>query len=441
MATIIKNGTIITMNVNRDIAKADVLIQEDRIVGIGCFEPGPDDIVIDAEGQLVIPGLIQTHIHLCQTLFRGMANDLELLDWLNLRIWPLEAGHDAESLYYSSLLGSAELLRGGTTSLIDMGTVHHTDSIFEAVSKIGIRYLGGKCMMDHGELNAALLREDTDVSLQESVDLLERWDGKDSGRIRYAFCPRFVPSCSDTMLREVQSLASQYHVAVHTHASENRSEIELVEKERGMRNILYLDSLGLCNDRLILAHCIHVDEEEMKVIHDRGVHVAHCPSSNMKLASGVAPIWPYIIQGTSVGMGADGAPSNDNLNMFMEMRLAAFLQKPLYGPTSMPAEKVFEMATIGGARAMGMENEIGSIESGKKADIAVIDLDYLHSSPHSKASVYAQLVYQVQPQNVFCTLVDGKTVMLNGKILTASEEEVKAGAEASLQRVTGKLGM
>jgi cytosine/adenosine deaminase-related metal-dependent hydrolase len=184
-----------------------------------------------------------------------------------------------------------------------------------------------------------------------------------------------------------------------------------------------------------------VDEQEMKIIHDRGVHVAHCPSCNMKLASGIAPIYDYLQQGSSVSLGADGAAANDNLNMFQEMRLSALIQKPLHGPTSMPAERVFEMATIGGAKAMGLEQEIGSLEIGKKADVVLIDLKHWHSWPMSAGDVYAQLLYQVHPEDVACTIVDGKIVMQDGEMLTIPAEEVKNKAEASLQRVIKRSGI
>lgn len=440
MAIILKNGTLITMNPKREIIRADLRIENDRIASIGNLNPVEGDQVIDLEGKLIIPGLIQTHVHLCQTLFRGMANDLELLDWLNLRVWPLEAAHDEESLYHSACLGIAEMLRGGTTAIVDMGTVRHTDSIFRAVQETGIRYMGGKCMMDHGEENARLLAEDTEQSIRESVDLYERWHGKENGRIRYAFCPRFVPSCSEKMLHEVAKLSDELKAYVHTHASENRSECSLVEEERGMRNILYLDKMGLCHDRLILAHCIHVDKMETAVLRDHRVNVAHCPTCNMKIASGIAPIVNYLEQGITVGMGADGAPANDNLSMFHEMRMAAMIQKPLHGPTSMPAWQVFEMATLHGARTLGLEDEIGSLEPGKKADLAVLDISHYHSWPNSHTDPYGLIVYQLSASDVCLTMVDGKILACDGQVFNV-DAELCQRAEKSLQRVARRAGI
>lgn len=441
MSILIKNGTIVTMNAQRDVFNGDILIEGERIKEIGRIEDGAAQEMIDARGMLVIPGLIQTHIHLCQVLFRGMADDLELLDWLKMRIWPLEGGHDQESIYYSSLLGCAELLRGGTTSLIDMATVHHTESVFEAVEKAGIRYLGGKCMMDHGREVPESLKEDTGSSLQDSMDLYERWHSKANGRIRYAFAPRFAVSCTHELLQEVSRLSQQYHIPVHTHAAENRDEIEVVEAERGMRNVLYLNHLGLCSEQLILAHCIHISHEEMQILAGTGTNIAHCPASNLKLASGIAPVPELLGQGARVSLGSDGAPCNNNLSMFVEMRLAALIQKPLHGPTAMPAEQVFELATLGGARAMGLEKEIGSLEIGKKADVAVVNLNQWHTWPRNAAGVYAHMVYQSQAQDVYATIVDGKLLMKEGRLLSIDEDDVKSGSEASLARVRARVGL
>jgi len=441
MAIVIKGGTIVTMDLQREVLEGDLAVVGDRIAAVGDWAGAEGDQIIDARGMLVIPGLIQTHTHLCQTLFRGMGDDLELLDWLNQRIMPLEAAHDEESLYYSALLGCGELLRGGTTSIIDMGTLNHTDSIFRAVDKAGLRYLGGKCMIDNGLQPDSPLHEETEASLAESLELLQRWDGAAGGRLHYAFCPRFVPSCSEELLLGAATLAEQYGVPIHTHASENYSETVLVEEQRGQRNIIYLDRLGYCSPRLILAHCIHIDDEEKAVLATWGVNVAHCPSSNLKLASGIAPIPELMSQGARVSLGADGAPCNNNLNMFMEMRLAALLHKPRCGPTAMPARQVFEMATLNGARAMGLEQEVGSLEVGKKADIVLVDLRRWHTWPDRAADVYAQLVYQTQAADVCCTIVDGRVLMQEDRTLTINEAEVLAGSRQSWQRVKLRAGL
>ena len=441
MSTIIRNGTLVTMNSRRDILRADILIEGDRIKEIGELKGYKARQEIDAAGMLVIPGLIQSHVHLCQTLFRGLADDMELMDWLKQRIWPLEAAHDEESLYDSALLASAELISGATTSIIDMGTVRHSDSLFQAVKQSGLRYLGGKCMMDCGDEVPEELIDSREKSLQESMDLFERWNGQEQGRIHYAFCPRFAVSCSEELLREVSQLSDKFNIPVHSHASENRGEIRIVKKQQGLRNILYFEQLGLCHEKAILAHCIHINEEEMKILAEKQVNVVHCPASNLKLASGLAPVPPLLDMGARVSLGADGAPCNNNLSQFMEMRLAALIHKPFYGPTSMPAEKVFEMATLGGAQAMGQEEEIGSLEPGKKADLAIVNLGHWHNQPATHSSVYSQLVYQALSSDVRATMVDGRFLMQNAALLTIDAEAVKINSEKALDRILRRAGL
>ncbi|MFC5450549.1 5'-deoxyadenosine deaminase [Paenibacillus aestuarii] len=439
---LIRHAEIITMNGNGDILTGDIYIENDRIAAIGPdLNPPQVDKVIDARNRTIIPGFVQTHIHLCQTLFRGKGDDLELMDWLRTRIWPLEASHDEESIYYSAMLGIGELIQSGTTTIVDMETVHHTDFAFQAIAESGIRALSGKVMMDKGNEVPFELQEKTSESLQMSVDLLEKWNGHDGGRIQYAFSPRFVVSCTEELLREVQALSATYNVKVHTHASENRGEIEIVQAETGMRNIVYLDHLGLANDRLILAHCIWLDEEEKRIIHDRGVHVSHCPGSNMKLASGIAETPEMIKMDISVSLGADGAPCNNNLDMFNEMRLAALMQKPVHGPTAMDAGTVFRMATIGGAKAVGMEKEIGSLEVGKKADLAILDLNNFHVYPSFDVDPISRIVYSATRADVETTIINGKIVMENRIMRTVDKDIVLPEANRSIQRLLKRANL
>lgn len=441
MSLLVKNGLVITMNPQRDVLQADLCIENDRITAIQADSRFAADTVIDARGMLVIPGLIQTHVHLCQALFRGMADDMELLDWLKKRIWPLEGAHDEDSLYYSAQLGCAELLRGGTTGIIDMGTVHHTDAIFAAVEKAGIRYLGGKCLMDCGQEVPATLLENPLDAIEESIALYQRWEGAGGGRIHYCFCPRFAVSCSDRLLREVARLAAQENIPIHTHASENREEVKLVETQRGMPNVVYLDHLGLVGDKLILAHCIHLHDNEKDLLAASGTHVAHCPGSNLKLASGIAPIPDLLKRDINVSLGADGAPCNNLMSMFNEMRLAALIQKPIHGPLAMSAEAVFAMATISGAKAMGLSDQIGSLEVGKKADLAIVSLGPWHHHPNHGASVYSHLVYQSTASDVYATIVDGQVLMKEGQLLTITEKELRLNVSTSLQRVRQRCGV
>ncbi|WP_309091028.1 5'-deoxyadenosine deaminase [Domibacillus sp.] len=436
---LIKNAQIVTMNAQEEIINGDILIRDSRIEAVGpALDETPADRVIDASGRTVIPGFVQTHVHLCQTLFRGKGDDLELMDWLKKRIWPLEASHDEESVYYSAMLGIGELLQSGTTTIVDMETVHHTDSAFRAIAQSGIRALSGKVMMDKGNEVPLALQENTAASIQESVDLLEKWHMYDSGRIQYAFSPRFVVSCTEELLKEVQKLSVHYNVHVHTHASENRGEIAIVEQQTGMRNVIYLDHLGLANERLILAHCIWLDEEEKRIIREKGVHVSHCPGSNLKLASGIADVPELLDAGSSVSLGADGAPCNNNLDMFNEMRLAALIQKPIHGPTSMNARTVFRMATSGGARAVGMGHEIGSIEAGKRADLVMLNLNHFHTFPSYDVDPISRIVYSATRADVETTIVDGRIVMENSMMKTIDKTTVLREADASIKRLLKK---
>lgn len=437
---LIRHAEIITMNKREDIIRGDIRIRNNLIVEIGSgLEAQGDERVIDAMNRTVIPGFVQTHIHLCQTLFRGKGDDLELMDWLRKRIWPLEAAHDEESLYYSAMLGIGELITSGTTTIVDMETVHHTDYAFQAIAASGIRALSGKVMMDQKNPEApAALQEETAASLQESVDLLEKWNGYGNGRIQYAFSPRFVISCTEELLREVSSLSARYGVKVHTHASENPGEIELVQAMTGMRNVIYLDHLGLANERLILAHCVWLDAEEKRILRERGVHVSHCPGSNLKLASGIADTPGMLQEHIHLSLGADGAPCNNNLDMFNEMRLAAIIQKPVHGPTAMDARSVFRMATIGGAKAVGMEDQIGSIEVGKKADLAILNLYNFHTFPSYDVDPVSRIVYSATRADVETTIVDGEILMEKGLLKTVDKEIVLREANRSITRLLGK---
>jgi 5-methylthioadenosine/S-adenosylhomocysteine deaminase len=436
------DALLVTMNARRDVYRGDLTVEAGRITAIGPNLPVPEGAtVIDAHGLTLIPGLIQTHIHLCQTLFRGLADDLELLDWLKERIWPLEAGHDADSLSTSAYMGIAELLRGGTTTIVDMATVHHTDRVFEALDRSGLRAFAGKVMMDVGAGVPTGLMETTEDSMAESLRLLARWHGTDGGRIQYAFCPRFAVSCTEDLLVQVRDAARAHGVLIHTHASENRSEVELVLAERGHRNVDYFETLGMTGPGLVLAHCIHLDDHEVGILAESGTRVAHCPSSNLKLGSGVARIPELIARGVQVSIGADGAPCNNNLDAFQEMRLASLIQKPIFGPTSMPAALSFELATVRGAEAVGMADQIGSLEVGKRADLAAIDLAGVHTLPGTVDNVYSQLVYATRPTDVKLTMVDGRVLYQDGRILSFDEAGVIAEVPAALKRVLDRTGV
>ena len=421
---VIKGATVITLDSKNHVFQGDVLIEGERIAALGLSLAAKGAEVIDAHGQVLLPGFVQTHVHLCQTLFRGAADDLALIDWLKKRIWPMEAAHTPESIYASARLGIAELIRGGTTCALTMETVNHTEQVFRAVEESGFRATVGKCMMDRGDQVPEGLREQTETSIAESLDLLERWHGAADGRIRYCFAPRFALSCSRELLERVGELAREHGVLVHTHASENEDEIQIVERETGRRNIEYLDEVGLAAPHVVLAHCVHLNDHEMEILRRTGTHVAHCPSSNLKLGSGIARVTEMIERGISVSLGADGAACNNRLDMLTEMRMAALIQKALHGPEALPALRVLKMATIDGARALGLEDEIGSVEVRKRADLTLFDLDDLRTTP--RPDPVSAIVYAAEASNINTVIIDGRVVMRDRKLTSLDEKAVIA---------------
>ena len=419
---LIKEGTVVTMDPKNSIVRGDLLIRDGRIAEIGNTIKVDAVEMIDARGCAVLPGFVQTHIHLCQTLFRGAADDLSLIDWLKQRVWPMEAAHTAESIRTSARLGIAELIRGGTTCALTMETVRHTEQVLAVVEETGFRATVGKCMMDKSEEVPSGLLEQTNKSIKESADLIKKWHGRGDGRVRCCFAPRFAVSCTRELLSEVANLARQLGVMVHTHASENKGECEIVERESGMRNVSYLDSVGISGPHVVLAHCIHLDDDEMQTLARTRTNVAHCPSSNLKLGSGIARVTEMLARGISVSLGADGAACNNRLDMFTEIRTAALLQKVSSGPEALPAKRALRMATIDGAKALGLENEIGSLEVGKRADVIVVRIDGPHAIPGN--DVVSSLVYSAQSSDVCATIIDGKALMCHRELLTLVESEV-----------------
>jgi 5-methylthioadenosine/S-adenosylhomocysteine deaminase len=430
-STLIKNATVLTLDANNRIFTGDVLVADDRIAAFNSHSQA--DEVIDATGRVLLPGFVQTHVHLCQTLFRGAADDLALIDWLKQRIWPMEAAHNPASLRLSAQLGIAELIRGGTTCALTMETVHHTDEVFRVVEESGFRATVGKCLMDAGDDVPSVLHEETEAALTEAIALIDRWHGQANGRIRACFAPRFAVSCTRELLERVAQLSRSRQVLVHTHASENREEIALVENSTGLRNIAYLHSVGLAAPHVVLAHCIWLDEMEMNLLQQTGTQVAHCPSSNLKLGSGIARITEMLARGIAVSLGADGAPCNNRLDMFTEMRTAALLQKVQHGPQAIPALTALRMATIEGAKALGLADEIGSIEIGKKADLSLLNLHQLSCTP--QPDLVSTIVYSAQASNVETVLIDGQIVLREGALATLAEGDILAQAQAHFRTI------
>ncbi len=419
MNILLKNATIVTQNADRDIIEGDILIQENRIQSLGPNLPNPGVEELDLTGFTVIPGLIQTHVHLCQTLFRNLADDLELLDWLSRHIWPMEMAHTEASLRVSAQLGLFEILRSGVTSILDMGNGRHMDVVFEEMVRSGIRGFSGKVMMDYGDQP---YKETTREALESTESLIKRWHGAGNGRIHYALAPRFVLSCSEALWEGINDLAHRYTLLIHSHASENRKEVALVKQQTGWDNVEFFIRKGLASPKLCLAHCVWVSEQELEYLREYRINVLHCPSANLKLGSGFAPIPRMLHKGINVSLGSDGAPCNNNLDIFIDMRLASLIHKPRFGVTSITAQDVFDMVTINGARTLGLSDHLGSIEPGKLADLTVLDLNKVQVVPAD--NIYSQIVYSAQTQNVVHVIVDGNWVVKDGLPLAYNKDEI-----------------
>jgi len=431
---------VLTLNDRWDVVDGDVSIRDGRIAAIGPDLPGPHDRIVEARGGYILPGLIQTHIHLCQTLFRGYADDLALMDWLRTRVWPMEAAHTPASLRAAARLATTELLCSGTTAVLTMETVHDTDAVFEAVAESGLRATIGKCMMDFDAQVPKRLQEETRASIDESVAIRARWDGAADGRLHAAFAPRFAVSCSRELLEAVADLSGQHHALVHTHASESREEIAIVQQATGARtNIEYLASVRLASPQLCAAHCVWADDRDQQLLADHDVKVMHCPGSNLKLGSGIAPVPEMRARGITVSLGSDGAACNNRLDMFEEMRLAAVLQAMRRGPGVLPAREVLWMATRAGARTLGLEDAIGSLEPGKRADLIVVDRDRPHLAPGPDP--YSTLVYAARGSDVRTTVVDGVVLVDDFAPVRVDRAEIASEARVAARQLASRAGL
>lgn len=400
-----------------------VVVKDDTIAAVG-----PASDVTDRysnherrELDIICPGLVQTHVHSVQSPGRGLADDTDLFEWLEEYILPIEAELTADELELASLLSYVELLEHGTTCCVDHLTVHHSERAFEAAGKAGIRGVLGKALMDRNAPDG--LEEPTKVGLAESRDLIETYHRSHDDRLRYAVTPRFTPTCSEACLRGTREVADDYDgVRIHTHASEHESVVDDVTDERGMGDIEWLHEVGLTGEDVVLAHVILTNERERKLLAETGTHVTYCPSSNMKIGAGVAPIVDYLDRGINVAVGNDGTPVNNTLDPVSEMRQATLLQTiDQRDPETLPARIVFGMATRNGARAAGYDR-VGELRAGWKADIVGIRTDTSRAVPLH--DVYSYLVYAATGSDVAFTMVDGQVVVSEGSIQTVDAERV-----------------
>jgi cytosine/adenosine deaminase-related metal-dependent hydrolase len=441
MDLLVTGGTVLSMEDGAAPRKADVLVRDGRIVSVGRSTGSGPARILDATGAAVLPGFVQCHVHLCQTLARGRADDLALLPWLRERIWPYEAALDEETLRASARLGLAELVRGGTTAILDMGTVRHHDVVMESIEEAGIRAASGKAMMDAPSVPEGL-RERTGDSIAESERLRAKWDGAAGGRIHYAFAPRFSLSCTEKLLRTVAEISVATGALIHTHAAENADERAAVRAERGEDDVAYLASLGISGPRVFLAHGVQLTDEEIASVAESGTRLVHCPSSNLKLGSGIARVAAWERAGIEPVLGADGAPCNNRLDAFREMHLGAVLQAARAGPGSWPAARVLRAATRGGAEALGLDS--GVLAPGRAADLVVVDVETLHSVPAD--DVASRVVYSAGPEDVRHVVCAGEVLVQDGRLLSIDAREVVADARRlssrrrtrSTRRTTGR---
>jgi cytosine/adenosine deaminase-related metal-dependent hydrolase len=434
MKTLIRGGTLVMCDTHGAVREGDLLVDGQRIAAIGKIPQkllAPPVRIIDASGCAVTPGLVQAHVHLCQVLFRGMADDLPLLDWLRERIWPLEAAHDEASLRASAELGLLEAMLAGTTTILDMGTVHHYDAVFEACVRAGIRCFGGKTMMDAGDGVPKGLRESTKESLRESDRLRTTWSK--TPRLGYAYAPRFILSCTEALFRGVVERSGDSGALLHSHVAEHPAERAAVQKALGSDDVAILRSWGFAGPRTLLAHGVQLRVDEATAIAEDGTRIVHCPSANLKLGSGIARVANLDAMGVALALGADGAPCNNNLDPWMELRHAALLAKVRTATTALPAKRAFRLATLDGAIALGLGGKLGTLEVGKLADIVVVRTNGPHVEPGG--DVYSRLVYACQSRDVEHVLVDGVAVVKNGEHQLLDREAVLARARAQAKKL------
>jgi cytosine/adenosine deaminase-related metal-dependent hydrolase len=430
----ILTGTVI-VDSGKIIEDGAVVVQSDTIQAVGSRETILQDHpnAQTRDFDLISPGMVGGHVHSVQSLGRGIADDRALLDWLSEYVLPLEARLTAEETEVAAKLGYMEMIESGTTTVIDHLTVHHSETAIEAARESGIRARLGKVLMDQNAPDGLL--QETEAALKESENLIQKYDGLANRRIRYALTPRFAISCSESCLRGVRELADEYeNLIIHTHSSENKSEIASIEDETGMRNIHWLDNVGLTGEDVVLAHCVWTDESERQRLQKTGTNIVYCPSSNMKLASGIAPIKDYLEREINVALGNDGPPCNNTLDPFTEMRNGSLLQKVEgHDPEALPAEVIFKMATENGARAAKFDR-LGKLKEGWKADMLGLNFDSPRTTPVH--DVLSHLVYATHGNDVKFTMVDGNVLQENGQITTLDRDKILSDAERMAQRFT-----
>jgi 5-methylthioadenosine/S-adenosylhomocysteine deaminase len=428
---LIRGATVLTMEGHDSVFEDGVIaIAGDRIAAAGSAGSLPEgfkaDREIDGAGMVALPGFVNCHTHAAMTLMRSYADDMPLMMWLSEKIWPLEEKLTPDDIYWGTMLCCLEMIKSGTTTFADMYFM--MDRVAEAVDRSGMRACLSRGMIGAGP-NAQL-------ALEESEKFIKDWHGGAGGRVRAMLGPHAPYTCPPDYLEKVMELAVRHNVSIHIHVAETRDEIDQIHENFGKTPVRHLDDLGLFDLPVLAAHCVHLDERDIEILAAKKVGVAHCPESNMKLASGIAPVARLLEAGAVVGLGTDGASSNNNLDMMEEMRSAALLQKVATGdPLVMPSFASLQMATAGGARAIGLAGDIGMLKPGLKADLILVNFHRPHLYP--RHDDYAHLVYAAHSADVDTVLIDGRVVMEGRRVLTVDEEEVMANAERCARRLVG----
>lgn len=424
---LIKNAFILNPN-NFENKKQSLLIKDDFIAEISDdIEDSKADKIIDAEGKILLPGLVNTHTHLSMTLFRGLADDLSLDSWLNDHIWPMEANLNGEYCYIGALLAAVELIKSGTTTLSDM--YFYMEDVARAIDDAGLRAVLSYGMIDFGDA------ERRQAEIEQNLTLFKNCNGMADGRIKVFFGPHSPYTASEELLIKVRELADEYNMGIHIHVSETQKEIDDVLAEKGLRPFEYLEKIGFLGPDVLAAHCVWLSDEEIEIIKKHDVKVSHNPCSNMKLASGVSPVSKMIDKGICVSIGTDGASSNNNLDLIEELKTASLLQKvSTLDPKVLSSDEAIEMATIKGAEALGLDSEIGSVEVGKKADLILIDTNSANMVPDS-SSLSSNVIYSANGSNVDTTICNGKILMENKKLTTLDEQEIYAKAKQAIKEL------
>jgi len=433
---LVTGGTVVTMDARRAVIEnGAVAVRGERIQAVGPeaelrqrFEAKS---TLDARGKLVLPGLINTHTHAPMTLFRGIADDLNLMDWLNQYIFPAEKKNvNEEFVRWGTRLACAEMIRSGTTTYADM--YYFEDALAEVTKQVGLRAVLGETIIDFPAPDNKTL----DEALAYTEKFLKRWRG--DPLITAAVAPHSPYLCSVPTLNACRALADKYEAPVIIHLAETQAEVDQVRQRHQASPVEHLLKVGLFKGRVLGAHGVWLSDADIRVLKEKQVGIAHCPESNMKLASGVAPVVKLRQAGVAVGLGTDGAASNNNLDMFEEMDTAAKLHK-LHNndPTALRAADVLEMATLGGARALGMEKEIGSLEAGKRADLILVTLEHAHAIPYYNP--YSHLVYAIKGGDVVTSIVNGVVVMRDRRLLTLDEKAVYQKARAYRDQILKSL--